>query len=190
MQKNTAKGILKNNKGGFSLVEIVIVLFLVALVFATIYRIYGGSAASMNLTQKKIDAQSQFRLLIGILEKEVGTATKVQLRDDIPAVVEEGYKCIYVKTDDDGINGTFYSKDKDNGEVAFSSPYPLKGLTLTFRQGTNLNVLEVYLDAENNTYTGSILTQNTELIEITSKKNYGVVYYQLLDLGNIEENIE
>lgn len=172
------------NKRGFSLIEIVIVLVLTSMTVITIYMIYNSSLAIYKETEEQIDAQSQFRLIIGILEEEVGTATEVHLmqKADLPDPIPDGYKCIYVKMDDDGEYGKFYSRTSA-GETEFETPYPLKQLSMSFRQGTSKNVLEVYLEAEGtNDYAGSILTRNTNLIYITLMQDYEAVYYKVLDL--------
>lgn len=170
-----------NNKG-FTLIEMVIVLMLASLAMISIFMIYDTSFAVYKKTEEQIDAQSQFRLVIGILEEEVGTATEVRLlhMDDIPDPVPDGYKCIYVKTDGD--YGKFYSRTS-TGETEYATPYPLRELSMKFRQGTSKNVLEVYLHAKDtNDYKGSILTKNTNLIYITIMEDYEAVYYKVLDI--------
>jgi prepilin-type N-terminal cleavage/methylation domain-containing protein len=173
---------LLNSEKGFTLIEVVLVLALASLVFLIIYSIYSTSIAVYQKTEEQIDAQSQFRLVIGILEKEVGTATEVELlhMDEVPDPVPPGYKCIYVKTD--GVQGYFCSKTED-GEKEYVTPYPLKDLSMKFRQGTSKNVLEVFLHAKDtNDYYGSILTQNAELVYIDIMEDYEVVYFKVLEL--------
>jgi len=182
MRRNLKRSRLPVNEKGFTLVEIVLVLALAFLVLMLIYSIYSTSFAVYQKTEEQIDAQSQFRLVIGILENEVGTATVVELRhmDEIPDPIPDGYKCIYVKPDGD--YGKFYSKTSA-GEQEYITPYPLENLTMKFRQGTSKNVLEVFLHAKDtNDYYGSILTQNAELVYIDIMEDYEAVYFKVLDL--------
>ncbi|MGI6748519.1 MAG: PulJ/GspJ family protein [Anaerovoracaceae bacterium] len=168
-------------KEGLTLIETVIVLLIAFVVFMLIFTIYNISMNVYKKTEEQIDAQSQFRLIIGILEKEVGTATEVELlhMEDIPDLIGSGYKCIYVKTDGD--YGTFYSRTSA-GEEAYITPYPLKDLSMNFRRGTNKNVLEVFLHAKDtNDYYGSILTQNAQLIYIDQMEDYEAVYFKVID---------
>lgn len=81
-------------KEGLTLIETVIVLLIAFVVFMLIFTIYNISMNVYKKTEEQIDAQSQFRLIIGILEKEVGTATEVELlhMEDIPDLIGSGYK--------------------------------------------------------------------------------------------------
>ncbi len=165
--------------------ELMVVLMLVVLVTATAYTVYTTALSTYRVTAEQVDAQSQFRLIVGILESEVGTATEVELMnlDEIPETLPAGFACIYAKTD--GEYGKFYKKTLDD-EVEFVTPYPLKSLTMRFRQGTSDNVLNIFLHAKDtNDYSGSILTQNDSLIYINLDTEYDAVYYKMIDEASL-----
>lgn len=148
-----------------------------------VFQMLHTSLASYRATAERVDAQSQFRLIIGILEKEVGTATSVLLMTSVPETVEDGYACIYVKTDGDV--GKFYKKTID-GEREYITPFPLKDLAMTFERATSKNVLTIYLHAsETNDYEGNIYTQNASMINVDPGMTYTAIYYKILDTSEL-----
>lgn len=166
---------------GFTLIESIVTLLIASVLLMVLYTVLNTSMGSYRTTSQRVDAQSQFRLIIGILEQEVGTASRVELLNEVPETVAEGAACIYVVTDGD--EGKFYQKTA-GGEVQYDTPYPLKDLTMTFRRGTSQNVLDVSLQARDaSDYNGSILVQNSEMIFIDVETDYSVVYYEILNLG-------
>lgn len=171
--------ILKSEKG-FTIVELLVVLVLTGLVFSTAFQLLQTSFDSYRSTAERVDAQSQYRLIIGILEREAGTATSVLLMTSVPDTVEDGYACIYVKSD--GEVGKFFKKTSA-GEKEYVTPYPLQDLTMTFERATSKNILTVKLHSKvTNDYTGNIYTQNSSMINVDPGTIYTVVYYKALDL--------
>jgi prepilin-type N-terminal cleavage/methylation domain-containing protein len=174
--------ILKS-KQGFTIVELLVVIVLASLVFLSAFQLMQTSYASYRSTAERVDAQSQFRLIIGILEQETGTATSVLLMTSVPDTVEAGYACIYVKSDGDV--GKFYKKTSA-GEEEFVTPYPLKDLTMTFERATSKNILTVRLHAKvTNDYIGNIYTQNSSMINVDPGTIYTVVYYKILNADEL-----
>ncbi len=168
------------SKQGFTVVELLVALVLVSMVFITAFQLLHVTLASYRATTERVDAQGQFRLIIAVLEQEVGTATSVLLMTSVPDTVEDGYACIYVKTVGD--IGKFYKKTS-TGEEEYITPYPLKDLTMKFRRATSKNVLTVYLHAKvTNDYVGNIYTQNSSMINVDPGTEYTVVYFKSLDL--------
>ena len=169
------------DKKGFTLLETIVTIVIVSIVMMALYTVFNTSLGTYRVTSERIDAQSQFRLLIGILDQEVGTAARVELLSEVPESVPAGAACIYVVTD--GSQGTFYKKTVD-GAVEYNTPHPLRELSMTFKRGTSQNVLDIHLHAKDiNEYNGSILVQNAEMIFIDVDTDYSVVYYEELDLG-------
>ena len=173
---------LKSNQG-FTIVELIVSLVLVSMVLLAGFQLLQATLQSFRATNERVDAQSQFRLIVDILEKEVGTATSVLLMEDpsdIPDPMPDGYAAIYAKTDGDV--GKFYKRTRAAGEVEYVTPYPLKELTMIFERATSKNIMTVYLHARvTNDYTGNIYTQNSSMINVDPGTVYTVVYYKPID---------
>jgi Tfp pilus assembly protein PilE len=176
--------VLRNNKG-LTLVEILVVLVIGITLIILAWLAFGVGIKSYQSASDRIDVQSQFRLVVDILEEEIGHAKSVELHDydSTDEVPDPGPKSNYIYLKDVG-NGMYSLCKKDSsGEQVYETPFPLKGFEMLFKMDTTVeeaNILLVYLNAEGaDVYQTGILTQNTNIITSVPKPGgYYFVYYE------------
>lgn len=163
------------------MVEILVVFLLSVMLIAGAYMVFSTGFISYRNTSERVDAQSQFRLVVDILEKEVGNAKKVKLVNviDIPVNVTEG-NYIYLKK----ITSNKYELIKKNTieERAFTAPYAIEKFTIDFQMDPTddkAQILRAYLRAKGtDQYLAEILIQNTNITETDNTASYDAVYYE------------
>jgi type II secretory pathway pseudopilin PulG len=68
-----------NNRKGFTLVELMVVVFLFMLIFYMAYSVLSSSGNFFAENNKRADAQNESRKIYEAMQKEVGTAASVQI---------------------------------------------------------------------------------------------------------------
>ena len=162
--------LLRNNKG-MTLVEIIVVFLLSFMMLFLIYLIFSTSMTIYDKTSIRVDAQTQFRLVMDILEKEVGNAKTVSLVTIDPTSVSNpaaNYTYIYLKPESGSTKKALYVKKHDVSEKALSPPYPLPEFTMGFSPDSS-RTIRVILHAKGaSDFIGSVMVQNTTISTTTS----------------------
>ena len=163
----------RNNRIGMTLIEIIVVIVLSSMVMLVTYLIFSTSMSVYKETSVRIDAQSQFRLVMDILEKEVGNAKIVKLETIIDASIEPvsagastDYSYIYIKPNVSANKNALYIKSYGSAAKAYSPPFPLPGFTISFRpdsiKPTKIITVTLHADGTDD-YIGSVMVQNTTI---------------------------
>lgn len=158
------KNELHLNKKGVTVVEMVVVTLLIVLVLGVGYLIFTTMLSSTEKTLQRADVQSQFRLVADIFDREVGTATYVQLTT-MGGIISGGdsFTYFYVKSIGGGKSSLF--KRVGSTETAYTTPYPLDNFRCVFQKsGTSDKIINYFMEADGaESQSGSILLQNTSV---------------------------
>jgi len=169
-----------NNKQGVTVIELIVTIVLILIVLAIIWLMFLTSTAIYDKTAKKVDAQSQFRLFMDVLEKEIGYAEKVDLvniNPDSPPDPSTNYYYIYIKNGTKD-NAVYITSSGPNSEE-LSPPAPLPGFSVKFEPDPEkpTKIIKVTVSADDTQdYVGSILLQNTTIDETGT--SYNSIYYK------------
>lgn len=174
---------LTKNTGGFTLVEVVVVMVLMILVVLTGYYIFDFNNLMYGQTNKKVEVQEAFRLAADHLEKEVGHAGSVSLIKKLDSAalppIPADNILVYLKNVEDN-DWALFARDSAGNETMIS--YPITGMKVDFAvaKDSDTKILEVYFNATGTKQiVSSILIQNTTAITLVTGdlSSHEALYY-------------
>lgn len=134
------------DKRGFTLVELLVTVGLTVLVLAVVYTLFSFSQGVTQRTDDKAARQSQARLMLYGLKKDIGTAQEISLPAETqPDAVTPAEDChlLYVK------GGLLCRKDADGTVTQVYSTVALDTLSVRYTvAGTNLLRVAILFDGE------------------------------------------
>lgn len=153
------KGVPKN-KRGFTLIELMISLALVSLVLTAAYSFLGTTNKFFNVNIKRSDAQSQLRLIMDGLKKEVETSSSVNISSNSSVTPSSTERMFYSGTTS-GSSYTLLLKTTGGTTPAFGD-MQLKSFSITFSTSIAApKMLTVTMStSEGYSLTGTILSPN------------------------------
>jgi len=145
-------------QAGFTLIEVLLALVLGVMVIGLAMNFYSQGQAIYTKAQKQVDAQSQLRLAMTYIKRELSVATNVEVIDaPMPGSYEDGYFFFYVNKD------TMVIKDGSASPKSLPGCLPLPELKVYFSKSSlKANMIHVKIMSEGVELNTDILTQNTE----------------------------
>ncbi|MBU3216749.1 prepilin-type N-terminal cleavage/methylation domain-containing protein [Clostridium estertheticum] len=151
-------------KRGFTLIELMISIALVSLVLVAAYSFLGTTNKFFNVNSKRADAQSQLRLIMDGLKKEVGTSSIVKITSN-PSVTPGSTERMFYSGTTSGSSCTLLLKTTGGIASAFGN-MQLKSFSITFSTSVATpKMLTVTMStSEGYSLTGTILAPNVSSI--------------------------
>lgn len=170
------KSVLKTNlqnKNGFTLVELVVVLAIIGLVLGVGFMLLIYNQKTYTAIDTRVDTQTEFRFIINNLEKEIGTAKEINLLNvDTSLPVATGYTLIYVDTVDG--KGSLYKKEGSTATPSIN-PSNIPGLVMEFIHARR-NIITVKLESSGgHILQKEIYAQNTNIPGDVNSTTYNVI---------------
>jgi hypothetical protein len=145
-------------QAGFTLIEVLLAFVLGVMVIGIAINFYSQGQAIYTKAQKQVDAQSQLRLAMTHIKRELSVATNVEVIDaPMPGSYEDGYFYFYVKND------TMVIKEGSAAPKSLPGCLPLHGMKVYFSKSSlKVNMIHVKIMSEGVELNIDIMTQNTE----------------------------
>jgi competence protein ComGC len=157
------KKILKDklhSQDGIALLEVLLAVMLVTVVLGVAIAIFSQGQLIYTKGQEKVDAQSQLRIAMNNVKRQLSVATRVEIAN-ATGPLESGTLYFYIKENTLVLN----APDLDSGRIESIICQPLPGLVITFSVSpldTNNKMLRVHMTTEEGAELNSdVLIQNT-----------------------------
>ena len=150
---------MNKSQAGFTLIEVLLALMLGVIVMDLAFNFYSQGQTIYTKAQNQVDAQSQLRLEMNQIKRELSVATNVEI-SDAPGSYEVGFFYFYVNSN------TMVIKEGTSLPKALPGCLPLPGLEVFFSKSPHqVNLVRVHMiSAEGAELNSDILTQNTGAI--------------------------